>query len=259
MLVGDGPERAQLEELARRLGGRRANRVPRRPLARRRAADGRRRRGGAALERLGEPAPCRGRGPLRRSARGLDAGRRRTRGRPRRRERAARPARSPGRARGGDPSPARRARSARDGWLPAAKPSVEAISSEAVYGRIEALLAAAALSERAPTRPLRRARCVIRCRCPAGSRRSGTRSTSMLDYRFLAGGRAGRRPPRRALPALRARPAEAAGRDPLLPPAAVTGAPPGRRVRARRDLRRPTRSSAPPRSADACSPARRRP
>ena len=113
VLVGDGPERARARTHCRRLGGRRADRVPRLPLARRRAANGRRRRGGAALERLGEPAPCRGRGALRRSPRGLHARRRSTRGRPRRRERAARRARPPRGARGGDPAPARGARSPR--------------------------------------------------------------------------------------------------------------------------------------------------
>ena len=74
----------------RRTRDRRPRRVPRCAAARRGAALPRRRAGRRALERLGEPPARRRRGARRRDAGRLDSGRRRARGRPRRRERAAR-------------------------------------------------------------------------------------------------------------------------------------------------------------------------
>ena len=105
---------------------------------RRDAAHRRRRRGGAPLERLGEPAPFGGGGAVGRSPRGLHGGRRCARGRERRGERLARAARRPGAAGGRDPSRprgARPARPARCGGEAVRRGAVERV----VYGKLEAL------------------------------------------------------------------------------------------------------------------------
>ena len=144
VLVGDGPERAQLDRAAAESGA--GERIAfRGALSRDEAL---RTVAGAdaallssdwenlphsAVEALSVGVPGR-----------LDGGRRRARGRARRRERPARAARarrtsSRPRSAGSSREPGLRERLAA-----AAKPSVAAISSEAIYGRLEALLAEAA-------------------------------------------------------------------------------------------------------------------
>ncbi len=98
VVIGDGPDRDALEAVARSSGGRDRIAFLRLGSAERGARDRRRRRGGAAHERLGElPALCR-RGAVRRRAGSLDGRGRRPGDRARRRER---PARAPGERRRG--------------------------------------------------------------------------------------------------------------------------------------------------------------
>ena len=125
------------------LRGRVPGALPRPANPRRDVAHRRRRRSRPPLERLGEPAALRGGGAVRRRARRLDGRRRSAGGRDRRRERLARSARRPGsrlrlRSAASSTSPA-----CATGSQPAAKPSVEALSSDIVYGKLEALLSEA--------------------------------------------------------------------------------------------------------------------
>ena len=143
VVIGDGPERASLE--AHAAGPARTDRVEfrRRALARRGARD-RRGRGAALLSSDWENLPAlRGRGALGRVPVVATA----VGGVPRssltaRTACSSRPAAR--RAGGSAPPRARRTTSFANGSRPAAKPSVEAISSEAIYARLEALLAEAA-------------------------------------------------------------------------------------------------------------------
>ena len=72
----------------------------------------------------------------------------------------------------------------RDRLAAAAKPSVERAVERVVYGRLEALLAEAATMSERPRVLFVGARATA-CRCRRGSRRSGTRSSSELDYRVI--------------------------------------------------------------------------
>ena len=137
VVVGDGPERGELERRAAAVDAR-PDRVSRHAVSRRGAGGGGRRDGGGAVERLGEPAALGGGGALGRRAGRRDGGGRRARGRPRRRERAARaspagPTRSPQPSRRILEEPGLRERLAAG-----AKPSVAALSSDEVYGKLEA-------------------------------------------------------------------------------------------------------------------------
>ena len=148
VIVGDGPDRARARARRRRVGGREPDRVPRVAARATRRCGRRRRRGGPALERLGEPAALapsrRSRSACRSSRRPSAACRRSsTTARTGCSCRPAGPTSSPPRC-----AACSRSQGCASGSPPRAKPSVEAISSEAIYGRLEALLAeAAAVSE----------------------------------------------------------------------------------------------------------------
>ena len=134
----------------------------------------------------------------------VDGRRRRARGRARRRERPARAARPAGRARGRDPphrstsracasgSPRRRSRR----WRRSRATRSTAGSRRCSRRRRDERRSRACSSSAA---------CATSCRCRPGWRRSGTRSSSELDYRVVGAAVGGQRAERRPLPARRRR------------------------------------------------------
>ena len=189
VLVGDGPERVRARARRGRLRRGRAIEFRGSLSARRGAADGRRRRGGAALERLGEP-PARGcRGAVGRGSCRRDRRRRRAGGRPRRREWPARAAGRPEEL----AAAMRRVLEEpglRERLAAAAKPSVEAISSEASTAGSRRCSRRRPDEREPPARPLRRPR-PPSAAAPDWLAKKWDAVEQQLDYRFLGAAEAG--------------------------------------------------------------------